>query len=124
MWDVTFSQVDCTTGATVATAHASQVFQRGGTFADTSTHPTTVRGPAWGVWTAGSDSYTVKFRFFRYAPDGNGAPAWVGSSASTMTVTLAADGNSFTSRRTTKVLDTSGNQVGTVCTSDTAVRFS
>jgi hypothetical protein len=123
VWDVAVTQVDCTSGATVSTFHSLQVFQQGGTFADTSTHPTTVRGPAWGVWTAGSDSYTTKFRFFRYAPDSNNVPAYVGSSASTMTVTVAADGNTFTAHRTTKVLDPSGNQVAQVCTNDAGTRF-
>ena len=123
VWDVAVTQVDCTSSLTVSTFRSSQVFHLGGTFADTSIHPTTVRGPAWGVWTAGSNSYTVKFRFFRYAPDSNGVPAYVGTSVSAMTVAPGADGNSFTARRTTKVLDTSGNQVGTVCTTDVASRF-
>lgn len=120
VWDVAVTQVDCTSGATLSTFRSSQVFHRGGTFGDTSSHPTNTRGPAWGLWTRSGDNYTVRFRFIRYGTDGNAA----GFSESTMPVQLGTDGNSFTATRATKVLDFNGNQVGAVCTKDTAKRFS
>lgn len=119
VWESAVSQVDCTTGATVSTFRSSQVFHQGGTLGDTSLHPTSTRGPGWGIWSRGNDGYTVKFRFYRYGADGSHA----GSSVSTMTVTMGSDGNTFTARRTTRVLDPAGNQVGQVCTNDSGVRF-
>jgi hypothetical protein len=119
VWLATASQVDCSSKAVLSTFRSSQVFHRGGTFGDTSSHPTTVRGPAWGTWSRSGATYTVRFQFLRYSADGT----FLGFSASTLTATLAADGKSFTSERATQVLDTAGNTVGAVCTSDVASRF-
>ncbi|MFT3821993.1 MAG: hypothetical protein QM750_30980 [Rubrivivax sp.] len=120
VWDVAVTQRDCSSGAAQSTFRSNQVFHHGGTFADTSTHPPSTRGPAWGAWTGGgtAGAYTVNFRFIRYNADGSLA----GTAVSTLTVTLAADGKSFSATRASKLLDTAGNQVGALCTADAGSR--
>ena len=120
VWEVAVTQRDCVSGATLSTFRSAQMFQRGGTFSDTSSHATSTRGPAYGLWTQGGSNYTVRFRFFRYNADGS----FAGTSVSTMTVALATDGKTFTATRATSVFDPSGNAVASVCTSDAASRFS
>jgi hypothetical protein len=117
-WSSTVTQRDCTTSAIASTFRSSQVFHRGGTFADTSSHAPSTRGAAFGTWTRSGDTYTTRFRFFRYNADGTLA----GTSVSTMVATLSADGNAFSATRNTQVIDAAGNQVATVCTSDVATR--
>ncbi len=124
VWETAASQRDCSTGAVLSTFRSAQVFHRGGTMGDTSSHGPGTRGPAYGVWArsgsgrSGGD-YSVKFRFFRYAADGSVA----GSTVATVTVTLAADGNGFTATRSSQVLDNAGNPVATVCATDVATRL-
>jgi hypothetical protein len=119
VWQSNVSQLNCSTGAVVSTFQSTQVFHRGGTFGDTSSHGPATRGPAFGTWTRNGATYTVKFRFFRYNADGSLA----GSSVSTMTASLSADGSTLTATRNTQVLDPTGTQVATVCASDNASRL-
>lgn len=119
VWETVASQRDCGTGAVLSTFRSAQVFHQGGTFGDTSSHAPTSRGPAYGLWSRSGDSYAVKFRFFRYAADGSAT----GSTVATVTVALAADGNSFTATRSSQVLDNAGAVLATVCASDVGTRF-
>lgn len=119
VWEMASSQRDCTTGAVLSTFRSAQVFHRGGTVGDTSSHAPGSRGPAFGQWSRNGDAYTVKFRFFRYAADGSVA----GSTVATIAVTLAADGNGFTATRSSQVLDNAGSVIATVCAGDAATRF-
>jgi hypothetical protein len=71
-WEAVITVRDCTTSATILTAKGQQVLHRGGTVTDTNASPPTARGVGFGTWrreVAGA-SYTVRFRFNRYNPDG------------------------------------------------------
>lgn len=122
VWESTVTVVDCTTGAPNAAVpqfRSAQVFHSGGTMADTSSHPAPSRGPAWGVWSRGSDLYNLKYRFNNY----NASNVFTGTTVVAEAVRMAGNGNSFTSTRSSQVLDASGAQVLMICSTTTGARF-
>lgn len=120
VWEAAVTQRDCTTNATIATFRSVQALHRGGTLSDTNGSPTTSRGPGFGVWSRNNDgTYTVKFRFFRYAADGSLA----GVNVVTATYALSADGNKYDAAPKTEVRDLTGNVLQTVCVVAAGTRF-
>lgn len=119
VWEAVVTQRDCSTNAALATFRGAQVFHRGGSITDTNAAPTMTRGPGFGVWSRSSEGYSVKLRFYRYSADGSPA----GSQVVTRNITLAADGNSYTSVNRFTQLDLAGNTIGQGCAADAATRF-
>jgi hypothetical protein len=121
VWQIAVTGQDCTTGAPNSAPPfiSSQVFQHGGTFVDTSSHTPTLRGPGFGAWSRGGDTYNQKMQFFRYNPDGTVA----GFAIASVQATMSADGQSFTSTRRTQNVDMTGNVVATICSNAKATRF-
>ncbi|MBC7733699.1 MAG: hypothetical protein H7306_17715 [Bacteriovorax sp.] len=119
-WEAVITVRDCITGATILTARGQQVFHRGGTLTDTNAAPPTTRGVGFGTWLrdATAQSYSSRFRFNRYNPDGTLA----GSQRVTRVFTLSADGNTQTSTNTSQTLDVAGTVLQNGCAGDVSTR--
>ncbi len=120
VWESQVTQKDCASGAVLAQFRGAQVYHTGGTLTDTSGAPPTSRGPGMGIWTSAGGTYTARFRFYRYNPDGSLA----GSNVVTRTFTISTDGTTAAATTRAQVIDLSGTQLQEVCASDTAKRFS
>jgi hypothetical protein len=119
VWESVVTQKDCASGNVIATFRGAQVFHAGGTLTDTNAAGPATRGPGFGYWVRGAETYTAKFRFFRFNADGSLA----GSNVVTRTVTLSSDGQSATGATRAAILDASGNTLQQICASDTSVKF-
>ena len=119
-WEAVITVRDCATGATILTARGQGVFHRGGTLTDTNASPPTTRGVGFGTWRrdATGQTYTARFRFYRYNPDGTLA----GTQRVTRVFTLSADGNTQTSTNTSQTLDATGAVLQSGCASDVSTR--
>ncbi|HTS81857.1 MAG TPA: hypothetical protein VMH40_14745 [Myxococcaceae bacterium] len=110
---------DCQ-GTTTRQFQALNLFHDGGTVSDTDSQPPTTHGPAFGTWQSqGGGTYGSVFQFFRFNSDGSVA----GSNRVQRTITLGADGKSFTSTISISVLNPVGTQVSTACGTETAARL-
>jgi|SRR5271163_2030883 len=119
VWSSQVTITNCSTGATLRSFTALNLFARGGTMEDTDSQPPTGHGPGLGVWTdSGSSQYASSFQFFRFNTDGSLA----GSQQIARTITLATDAQSFTSKINVTVLDASGNTTATACGTETAMK--
>ena len=121
VWEAVATVRDCTSNATLATFRGAQVLHRGGTLSDTNGAATTTRGPGFGHWKRNDDgTYAVKFRFYRYNPDGTLA----GSNVVSATRTLSPDANSYTATTRGEVRDMAGAVLSVTCVTDVGTRFS
>jgi hypothetical protein len=121
VWEAQVTQRDCTTNAVLATFRGAQMIHRGGTLSDTNAAAPGSRGPGMGLWSKNGDgSYAVKFRFYRYNPDGTLA----GTTVVTSTRTLGADANTYTGTTRSEVRDLAGAVLTAVCVTDIGTRFS
>lgn len=120
-WEAVITVRDCSTGVAILTARGQQVFHRGGTLTDTNAAPPMARGVGFGSWRrdGAARSYTSRFRFNRYNPDGSLA----GTQRVTRVFTLSADGNTQTSTNTSQTLDTAGSVLQSGCASDVSTRM-
>jgi hypothetical protein len=94
---------------------ARHIFNADGTFVSTDNQPLTLNppayhnGPAFGTWQyMGGRTFTAYFEFYFFNPDGT----WAGTAKIGLTITLAADGNSFHADIKSQRYDTTGNLVG------------
>jgi len=119
-WEALITVRDCSTSATILTARGQQVFHRGGTVTDTNASPPSTRGVGFGSWRrdATARSYTARFRFNRYNPDGS----FAGTQRVTRVFTLSEDGNLQTSTNTSQTLDAAGTVLQNGCASDVSTR--
>lgn len=119
VWDATVSIKDCASGAVLSTFKGQSVTHHGGTFSADNSRPPTTRGAAFGTWKRNANgTYLINLVFMRFAPD----MSLAGTSKSTLTRTLSADGNSFTSEIAGKVIDTAGVVVQQTCASEVGQR--
>lgn len=119
LWSSQVTVTNCQTGAVMRTFAALNLFGRGGTILDTDSQPPTGHGPGLGNWkNAGLSQYSSSFQFYRFNTDGSLA----GSQQIARTITLAGDGQSFTSKLNVTILDTNGNSIGSACGTETATR--
>lgn len=120
VWEAVVTARDCTTNATLGTFRGAQVIHRGGTLSDTNASPPTTRGPGFGIWSRNADgTYAVKFRFYRYNPDGTLA----GTTVVTSKRTVSSDGNSYTGDTRSEVRDVAGAVLSQTCVTDIGTRF-
>jgi hypothetical protein len=77
--------------------------------------------PEYGSWQREPGSQNYSFRAVSYGYDENGA--FTGRGEITATITLAADGNSFTWDSTIDVYDADGNLLFSFCGMWTGTRF-
>lgn len=119
-WEFQGRFIDCTTGATVRPLRASSLFHAGGTMVDTSTAPTVVRGPGFGVWTydPATNTYITEMRLNRYNPDGS----FAGVNQVRRVLKLSSDGNSATGTWTGQILDPNEQPLANTCGEETGVR--
>jgi hypothetical protein len=93
---------------------ARHIFNVGGTLASTDNQPGTNpsgfrNGPAFGTWQyMGGRQFAAYFEFYFFNPDGT----WAGYAKINLTITLAADGNSFHGDIKSQRFDTNGNMIG------------
>jgi hypothetical protein len=115
LWSSQVIITDCH-GTATRTFSALNLFGRGGTVVDADSQPPTSHGPGLGVWASAGKShdsppapqYSSSFKLFRFNTDGS----FAGYQQIARTITLAKDGQSFTSTITASALDTNGNPVG------------
>ena len=118
-WQSSVSLKDCTSGASIGGFRGLTIFNSGGTASADNNQPSPTKGSAMGTWKkTATGSYTVDFRFWRYAADGTPA----GQQRLTRTITLGADGKSLTATIATQALDGSDNVVLSACGSETGAR--
>ncbi len=123
VWEATVTVKDCATGAMIGQPFpALLAFQRGGSVGIDNTARSS-RGNIYGVWrrstgAGAANGYAVNVIHQRFNPDGT----YAGNNRIDRTLTLAADGNTFTASLVVKVLNTSGVVVSQLCPTETAVR--
>lgn len=120
-WDVRVTLRNCQTNAAIRSFDSVTTFMSGGTLIDsTSGMPQALRGPGQGVWrhTEGS---TYKFSFKTFSFDA--ANNFTGWTIVRHEATLDSKGSEYTSAGTAEFYAPNGTQVGTGCSSTTAVRF-
>lgn len=121
VWEAVITARDCTTNATLGTFRGAQVVHRGGTLTDTNASAPATRGPGFGIWSRNADgTYAVKFRFYRYNPDGTLA----GTTVVTSKRTVSSDGNGYTGDTRSEVRDVVGAVLSQTCVADVGTRFS
>jgi hypothetical protein len=117
LWDVEV------TVCGLPTFDALALFARGGTFHDTNSLDATTQSSGFGTWRRiRGRTYEFAFKTFLFGP--GGTPA-TGSQIVRHTVTLARDGQSYTSEGFAEQFDAAGNLVFTSppgCSSATATR--
>lgn len=120
LWNSQVTIANCQSGAVMRQFQAMNLFMRGGTLADTDVQAPSAHGPAFGTWqTSGAAQYSSVFQLFRYNPDGS----FAGANRVTRTITLATDGNSFTSTIAVDVDDPTGATLSSACGTETGTRF-
>jgi hypothetical protein len=129
LWNVEVTLTNCTTGDPIPTVQpfpAMALFARGGTFHDTNGNalsPPSTRSAGFGVWNhVRGRTYEFAFKLFRF----DNAAQPLGSQVVRHTVTLARDGNSYTSSGTSQAFDPAGTPLSgppTGCSKSTATRF-
>ncbi|MGH8713916.1 MAG: hypothetical protein ACREYB_07920 [Casimicrobiaceae bacterium] len=120
LWNSQVTITNCQSGAVMRQFQAMNLFMRGGTLADTDVQPPSSHGPAFGTWqNSGAAQYSSVFQLFRYNPDGS----FAGANRVTRTITLATDGNSFTSTIAVDVDDPTGATLSSACGTETGSRF-
>jgi hypothetical protein len=118
-WTSQVTITDCH-GTTTRQFQSLNLFHDGGTLTDTDSQPPASHGPALGTWSSqGSATYGSLFQLYRFNADWTLA----GSNRVQRTITLSADGNSFTSTIAVSLLDPTGTQVGSGCGTETATRL-
>ena len=119
VWNVSVSVTDCNTGAIIRTVHSLQAYHHDGTVNETAN--TALRGPSEGVWSSAGDgqTYNDSFYFYRYTSTGTFASLAHG----TDTITLSADGSTYTSVGQVHDFDANGNLISTGCVVHAASRL-
>lgn len=119
VWDSQVTLTDCN-GNTLVSFEAYEMFHAGGTLTSTDNTPPGQHGPGFGTWRRVSGrSYAAPFQFFNFNADGT----FAGTQKITRTITLRADGNSYTSMVNFGTYDPSGNLVFSGCGTETATRL-
>lgn len=119
LWDSQVTLTDCN-GNTLVSFEAYELFHAGGTLTSTDNTPPGRQGPGFGTWErAGRGKFSAPFQFFNFGTDGS----FVGTQKITRTITLGADGNSYTSVVNFGSFDPNGNLLFSGCGSETATRI-
>jgi hypothetical protein len=117
LWSSQVTVTNCTSGATLRSFSALNLFIHGGTLTDTDSQIPTGHGPGFGTWKSTSTgSYASTIQFFRFNSDGSLA----GSQTIARTITLNSAGSSFTSTLNVQVLDPTGAVLSTACGTETS----
>jgi hypothetical protein len=121
LWEGSVTGKDCATGAARFTFRIQNTMNQGGTFAGQGSTASPGGGIGLGSWKRESaNTYTVLMTFFQFNDDLSPA----GTVRAKKTLTLSADGNSYTSTIARQVLDSSGAVVGQSCATEDAKRLS
>lgn len=117
VWESVVTQVDCSTRAALASFRGAQAICRGGTLTDTSAAPASVRSAGLGVWSRNGDVVEMRFRFFRYNPDGS-----LAGSSVTRSVSLSVDRRTGSGNSEVALVDPAGTIVARGCATDVVAR--
>ncbi len=124
-WRVLRHGANCATGERLGpNFHALITFNRGGTLNAYAVAPGETpaqTSPEYGIWSRVQDTQTYIFRDVSYGYDQNGA--FTGRGELTATVTLDADGDSFTQDTIIDVYGANGNFLFSFCGKATGRRF-
>lgn len=124
-WRVLRHGANCATGERLnPNFHALITFNRGGTLNAYAVGPGETpaqTSPEYGIWSRVQDTQTYTFRDVSYGYDENGA--FTGRGELTATVTLDADGDSFTQDTIIDIYDGNGNLLFSFCGKATGRRF-
>lgn len=119
LWDSQVTLTDCN-GHTLVSFEAHEMFHAGGTLTSTDNTPPGRQGPGFGTWKrAGRTTFTAPFQFFNFNADGT----FSGTQKIARTITVAADGNSYTSEVNFGSYDPNGNLLFSGCGTETATRI-
>jgi hypothetical protein len=120
-WDVTVTARDCQSGTPLFSFLAVQTYHQGGTMqASNLGAPGIVRLESHGVWEHKKGrQYSVAFRVLKYNPDGT----FAGKDVIRDVISLALNGNTYTSNGYVEILDPNGNLILRGCATTTATRF-
>jgi hypothetical protein len=119
-WNVRVEFFVCNVGTVLASLDAMALFARGGTFHDTNATNPALRSSAFGDWEhLKGDKYQFAFKFFRF--DATGAN--IGYNVIRHEVSLAPDGQTYTSEGIGEIYDAAGTLLMTGCSRSTATRF-
>jgi len=117
-WDVSVTVQDCQTGAPIRNVRSLQGFFRDGSFTETAN--TSLRGTSVGAWNhTGGHSYSARYWFFRYKPDGTFASI---AQAIDM-ITLSPDGTQFVASGTIQDFDANNVSLSIGCFTHAAKRL-
>lgn len=120
VWDVAVTIQTCDPiPVTIRTVRAMNLFMPDGALTETAANP--LRSNSLGQWErAGGHTFAATFRFFRY----NQFFAFTTVAKVTRTITLSADGKSFTSTGTVEDFDPTTNKlIASSCAVETATRL-
>lgn len=118
LWDSQVTLTDCN-GHTLVSFEALEMFHTGGTLTSTDNTPPGLQGPGFGTWKRiNQKSYSAPFQFFNFNADGS----FAGTQKIMRTVTVAANGNSYTSVVSFESYDPNGNLLFSGCGTETATR--
>lgn len=119
VWDSQVTLTDCN-GNTLVSFEAYGMFNTGGTFTSTDNTPPGRQSIGFGTWRkTGPRTYAAPFQFFNFNADGT----FAGTQKITRTITLAANGASYTSVVNFQSLDPSGNVIFSGCGTEAATRL-
>ena len=119
VWDSQVTLTDCN-GHTLVSFEAHEMFHAGGTLTSTDNTPPTLQGPGSGTWKRTTQrSYSAPFQFFNFNADGT----FAGTQKITRTITIAANGNSYTSVVNFGSYDPAGNLLFSGCGTEVATRL-
>lgn len=120
VWDSQVTLTDCN-GFTLVAFEGYLMFNRGGTLSVTDNAYFPLHGPGFGTWQClGGRHFTGAFQFFNFNPDGSFAGV---QKITPWTITLAANGNRYTSVFSFASYDPNGNLLISGCGAETATRL-
>ena len=117
VWIVNVSIRDCRRGDVIRNVRALNLFIHDGSLTETAVN--VLRTPSVGSWRHfEGKTYTSKFTFFRYNPDGT----FASRAKVTRTIELIEDHSEFTSTGTVEDFDANNVLISTACATETATR--
>lgn len=122
-WNAEITIRDCSTGTPFFSFPAMLTYHQGGTMAETDLGaPVVTRLPGQGIWRhERARQYNAAFQWLNFDP----ARTFLGRGVVRSSISLGADGDTYTSTDRNETLDASGNVIPGlgVCATSTATRF-
>jgi hypothetical protein len=122
LWDEHITLVNCSSGASIVTFRATNLFIADGTLVAVNSNSPALQGPTLGTWWRVSrhGDFGAKMRFFRFNPDGT----FAGVQQVTRAIEVAPDGDTLTGTVSVEIFDVNDNLLQTACAREEGTRLS